>query len=237
MEALIACGIMGLIALGFATVMVNQAKEMQAIGEKLELQNLEANIKNLFSVTSYCDCFIGNNTFNYSSKTWNGFPTAVSSAYNNACGAIGPALFTVGHKIESTQLRPVSMNFTAITEVIAGSGNFSANLDIQFDQTLMALSRHNLTVPVTFSVNMSDPVATRSLNSCSIVTPVAIAALPGSICGRTSSGGPLGGTNVLCDGHNPASSCPSGYTSVQDCFNDDFNHQYCGLITWYCVKN
>ena len=167
-EVLVSIGIMSIIGLGMATMIANQNKEVGALDEKMGLQVVQMQITNVLSSPAFCGCFIGANTFNYSAapQAWNAFPNSISSSYDGACAATGGALLTVGTNMAAKML-PTAMNMQNITETTAGSGNFSANLVIGFDQTLLTRSRRSLSIPMYFTVNMADPVAARRLVSCS----------------------------------------------------------------------
>lgn len=190
-EALVAMGLMAVLGLGMATLISNQYKEARALEEKMTLQGLQTQITNVLSSPTFCGCFMGATTFNYSAtpKNWNApFPTSISSSYDGACAATGGALLAVGTNI-SAQLLPTAMIMQNITETTAGSGNFSANLDIQFDQTLLTRSRKSLTVPIYFSVNLiAGTPAARQLNSCassnSGAAPIDLVTLCGQINGH-----------------------------------------------------
>jgi hypothetical protein len=178
---------MSIISLGMATMIANQNKEVGALDEKMALQGVQTQIMNVLSSPTFCGCFIGTNTFNYTGTVWNAFPTSISSSYDGACAATGGAFLTVGTNM-AAKMRPTAMNMQNITETTAGSGNFSANLVIQFDQTLLTRSRRSLSVPMYFKVNLlSGTPAARPLASCSSAAsaspPIDLATLCGQMNG------------------------------------------------------
>ena len=157
---------MSVATLGMATLVSNQMTAIKAIDEKMSLQGVQTQISNVLTSPAFCGCLIGANTFNYTTTAWNGFPTSISYSYDGTCTAVGGALLTVGSNIGNSNLKPTAMGMQNITETTAGSGNFSANLVLQFDSTLLTISRKPLSIPMYFKVNMADPVAARNLVSC-----------------------------------------------------------------------
>jgi prepilin-type N-terminal cleavage/methylation domain-containing protein len=177
-EILIVLGILGIISMGLMTMISNQSKEFKAADEKMSLQSTQLLITNVLSSSAFCTCFMGANTFNYTTKTWNGFPTSIGSAYDPAA-ACAPVvgtfpLLTVGTPIGNSKLKPQSMVLDTITETTPGSGNFSANLSIEFDSLLLVRSRKKLAIPMYFTVKMSDPVGAKSLITCTSATSGAL---------------------------------------------------------------
>ena len=167
-EVLVALGIMSIVTMGMMTLITNQTKDIQGIDEKMALQGVQTQVSNVLSSSAFCGCFIGTTrTFDYSAspKVWNTFPTSIASSYDGTCAAVGAAFLTVGTNL-SPRLLPTGMSLQNINETTAGSGNFSANLILQFDQALLTNSRKSLSVPMYFSVNMADPVAARRLATC-----------------------------------------------------------------------
>lgn len=160
---------MSVVTMGMMTLVTNQTTEIQSIDEKMALQGVQTQVSNVLSSPAFCRCFIGTTrTFDYSAtpKVWNTFPTSIASSYDGACAAVGTAFLTVGANL-SPKLLPNGMSLQNITETTAGSGNFSANLVLQFDQTLLTRSKKSLSLPMYFTVNMADPIAARRLGTCS----------------------------------------------------------------------
>lgn len=179
-EVLVALGIMSVVTLGMMTLITNQFTEIKGIDEKMALQGIQTQVSNVLSSPAFCGCFIGTTrTFDYSAtpKVWNTFPTSIASSYDGACAALGVAFLTVGTALEA-RLMPTEMSMQNITETTAGSGNFSANLVLSFDQTLLTRSRKSLSLPMYFTVNMTDPIAARRLGTCSSVAAAAPINLP-----------------------------------------------------------
>lgn len=165
-EVLVSLGIMAFVTMGMMTLMSNQTKDIRSIDEKMSLQGVATQITNVMTSQEFCACFIGANTFNYTTTTWNGFPTSIASSYNGTCAGVGVPLLTVGSNIGSSSLRPISMALQNITETTVGSGNFSADLVLPFDSSLLVRARNPISIPMYFSVNMADPVAARTLMAC-----------------------------------------------------------------------
>lgn len=180
-EVLVVVGIMSVISLGLMTLISNQRSEIQAIDEKMAVQSIQVQLRNVLSSTPFCGCFIGAHTFNYSTLTWNTFPTSVASSYDSTCTPIGAAFLNVGSNV-SPKLLTTSMSLQNVTETITGSGNFTANLTVEFDQNLLKRSLKPVSVPMYFTINMTDPIAARRLSSCFSVAPASAVDLS-TLCG------------------------------------------------------
>lgn len=175
LQVILASGLMGLVALGLASMMANQNKEVGALEEKMMLIGLQTQVMNVLSSPAFCECFIGTNTLNYGAdpKVWNGLPSTLGSSYDGTCAPVGGAILSVGVPI-SVKIVPIALNIMNITETTTGSGIFSGNLMIQFNQNLLTRYRKNLLIPIYFSVNMADPVGARRLVSCSSLSSAQI---------------------------------------------------------------
>ncbi len=165
-EVLVALTIMSIVTLGLVTMITTQTTEIKGIDEKMALQGVQAQIGNVFSSAPYCGCFIGANTFNYTTTTWNGFPTTIASSYGAGCAPSGGALLTLGSNIGNSTLRPISMAMMNVIETVAGAGTFSGDLVIGFEQSLLTRTRKPISIPMYFQVNMGAPVAARTLVAC-----------------------------------------------------------------------
>ncbi len=168
-EILVAVGIMSVIALGMATLITNQTMEIKGIDEKMALQSVQTRVANVLSSPAFCGCFLGTSrTFDYeTARVWSSALTSIASSYDGACAAVGAAFLTVATPLDA-RLTPVGMSLQNIVETTASSGNFSANLVLQFDQTLLTKSRKSLSLPMYFSVNLLGGAAgARPLASCS----------------------------------------------------------------------
>jgi type II secretory pathway pseudopilin PulG len=180
-EALVAVGILSVVMFGLISFIQNQNKEVGAIDEKMALQSLQTQISNVLSSPAFCGCFIGTHTFNYTTKTWNTFPTTLSTSYNGICGAVGASLVAVGTKI-GNKILPTAINMQSIAETTTGSGSFNANLEVQFDQNLLTRSRKNVSVPVFFNLKMTDPIGARGIDSCGTIVPSSTLSLKQTTC-------------------------------------------------------
>ncbi len=185
-EVICVAGIMSILSLAIANMIVNQNRELKSIDEKMAQQNVQLLITNVLSSPTFCSCFMGTNTFNYTTSTWNTFPSSIGSSYDAACTSLGTPLLSVGSNIGNSNLLPSSMSMQNITETTAGSGNFTANLIVQLDSSLLVRSRKPITVPMYFKVNMAGVATARSLSSCASVSgsgTVDLATLCGQIGG------------------------------------------------------
>lgn len=154
------------------TLFSNQNKEVAALDEKMALQGLQNQISSVLASPAFCKCFIGANTFDYTAaiKVWNG-PNLISSSYDGACAPVGPAMLTVLAPI-TPRIRPVSMAMQNITEINVGLGEFTGDLTIGFDQTLLTRNRRAIVIPVFFKVKMTgpEPATARIIESCAPIS-------------------------------------------------------------------
>lgn len=173
-EVLVALGIMAVVTMGMMTLITNQTTEIKGIDEKMALQAVQTQVSNVLSSPAFCGCFLGTSrTFDYqSTRVWSSPLTSIASSYETTCAPAGTAFLTVGTAL-GPKLLPTAMNLQNITETTANSGNFTADLVLQFDQTLLTRSRKSLSVPMYFSLNMVDPIAARRLGTCSSVAAAA----------------------------------------------------------------
>lgn len=182
-EVLVAFGLMSILAIATMNLILSQQKEVAGLEDKLALQGIQSHLMSVLSDGTFCKCFMGADTFNYTTRTWNGFPTSVAMSYDAGCTAIGGSFLTVGTKI-STKIRPTSMTLQNIAETVANSGLFSANLTLEFDQTLLTKIRKNISIPVNFKIDLTAGTASaRPLHSCSSTSSTPTLDLP-TLCNQ-----------------------------------------------------
>lgn len=176
-EVLVVIGIMSIVAFSMMSMMSGMNKDFRAFDEKMGLQALQLQIQSALSNPDFCKCFFGNNTFNSSTESWNSFPnstTSISTAYSSACAALGPPLVNIGTRIGNSNMIPTELRLEDINPVVVGGtnpGGYSAKLEVVMDPNQLTRSRKNISVPINFYVNMSDPVSYRRILSCSPPVP------------------------------------------------------------------
>lgn len=153
--------------MAFLNLFSTQTTEMKSLDEKFELQSVRTAILQSLANPEFCSCFFRNRTFNYTSKAWNQFPNDIAMSFDTSCNPIGTAILRIGEPLPGSRLTPTAMSLQSINEMVAGSGEFTAKLQISFDQSQLVRSRKDLTLPFAFKVRMSDPVSSRSVQACS----------------------------------------------------------------------
>lgn len=167
-EVLIALGIMAVVTMGMVTLITNQTIEIKGIDEKMALQGVQTQVANVLSSPAFCGCFLGTSrTFDYeTTRVWSSALSSIASSYDGACAPVGSPFLTVSTPLDA-RLTPTGMSLQNIIETTAGSGNFSANLVLQFDQTTLTRARKSLSLPMYFTVNLLGGAAgARPLASC-----------------------------------------------------------------------
>jgi type II secretory pathway pseudopilin PulG len=171
-QVMIAGAITLIIALAVASLLMNQNKEVKAIQEKLLTQEINSQIKNTLLNSEYCSCLFRNRTFDTSVKVWTPAISNLPQAYVSvpslplACTPDTLNLVpNVGSVISGSQLQIQSLTVVDSVEVIPGSGSYTANLEVGFDQTVRALKK--IKTPIVFSVNTAlGTAATRPFINC-----------------------------------------------------------------------
>lgn len=182
-EVLVAFGLMSILAIATMNLILSQQKEVAGLEDRLALQGIQSHLMSVLSDGTFCKCFMGLNTFNYTTNAWNGFPSSIGMSYDATCTSIGGSFLTVGNKI-SPKIRPTSMTLQNITETIASSGVFSANLVLAFDQSLLTKNRKNISIPLNFRIDLTTGTASaRPLHSCSSTSSTPTIDLP-TLCNQ-----------------------------------------------------
>lgn len=182
-EVLVAFGLMAILAIATMNLILSQQKEVAGLEDKLALQGIQSHLMSVLSDGTFCKCFMGADTFNYTTSSWNGFPASIAMSYDASCTAVGGSFLTIGNKM-SPKIRPTSMTLQNITETVASSGFFSANLVLAFDQTLLTKNRKNISIPVNFKIDLTTGVASaRPLHSCSSTSSTPTVDLP-TLCNQ-----------------------------------------------------
>lgn len=186
---------MSIVAVGMMTMTSNMNRDFKAFDEKVEIQGLQLQVRNMLSSPGFCKCFMRGNTFNYSTKSWNDPINSMGAAYDGTtCDPLGTPMVNIGTRIGNSNLLPASMQIENITETVVGSGSFSANLNIKLDQSLLTRSRKDISVPIYFTIKMSgpEPDTARLLNSCGSEKNASISSTPPTIVtgGAYYRGGP-----------------------------------------------
>ena len=166
-EILISLGILSAITLATLSLITNQNKELSSLDEKMAIQTLQIQISNLLQNPSFCGCFMGNHRFNSETKSWITFPTQMGNSYDNNCVIQGTPIISNGVRIGTSKLVPVNMRLENVTETLVNTGRYSSNFIISFNQGELTRIRKNISIPLSFQVNMTDRSTDRRLSECS----------------------------------------------------------------------
>lgn len=145
---MVVAGISSIIALGVASIISNQNKEIKAIGEKLATKELELQLKNMLSNPDYCNCLLRNKKFNTiagseaivvadqitSLKT--GYSTGPLDAV--PCTAIATDFVPpAGSNIPDSTMKVGSVGLTNMT--LVSPATYKADLQVNFTATVRAI--------------------------------------------------------------------------------------------------
>lgn len=171
-EVMVSIGIMGIGILTMTTMMTNQSREIKSMEEKMQLRQLESSLTNLFANSSLCSCVFANSKFNSNTRVWTPAMSEIGSSYSSSCALVGAPLIRLNQKFE-TSLYPSEISFIEVQEAVQDSGVYTGYVNVKFDSTKMVRALKDAKIPFYFSVNLSDPVGSRSLLSCSAVNTTA----------------------------------------------------------------
>lgn len=158
-EIVVAAGIVSILGLILATMVVNQNREVAAIGEKMAAKDVELRVKNVVFNGSYCGCLFRGKTFNLATLTWNNFPSQIPDSYNQptplppapcvaSTSLVVPA---VGEVITSSHLKIANLSMTNVAN--PGPGYYTGDLEVSFDPSLLVRAMKNIKIPMSFNVD------------------------------------------------------------------------------------
>jgi prepilin-type N-terminal cleavage/methylation domain-containing protein len=151
-EILVALGAISIAMMALMTLIQSQNREMSALDEKMMLQGMQLRLASTLSNPDACGCFLGTSTFNVPSATWNSMPSWVGATYDASCATVGLPLISVGTSF-APKLKPTGIEMKDVTETVVGSGRYSANLVVNFDQGLLTRSRKSISLPLFFKLD------------------------------------------------------------------------------------
>jgi hypothetical protein len=139
--------------------MVNQFKEVKALNERVYASDLSAQLKTMLANTEYCGCIFRGFTFNTISKSWNdglnnipvaftavpSFPTPCTASTLDLVPAVG------GQLNPQFPARIANISVVDIFELIPNSGNYTANILVEFNNGTRALKP--VRSPLSFTVD------------------------------------------------------------------------------------
>jgi prepilin-type N-terminal cleavage/methylation domain-containing protein len=152
-EILVALGAISIAMMALMTLIQSQNREMSALDEKMLLQGMQLRLASTLANPDACGCFLGSSTFNVPAATWNSVPSWVAATYDASCATVGLPLISVGTSF-APKLKPTGIEMKDVTETVVGSGRYSANLVVNFDQGLLTRSRKSISLPLFFKLDM-----------------------------------------------------------------------------------
>jgi hypothetical protein len=173
-EIMISAAIMMIIALGAASLISSQNREMQSVTERLKLGELKTSVSQVLANSTFCSCLFRGRTFNTTTNQWNTVITSIPEAYTTvpafpgACTASGVQIVpAVGGLIPgSSVLRVGALQVTNVVEVAAGTGNYTAKINVTVDGGIRSM--RGVESAMVFNIDPAGGVATaRPFLSCS----------------------------------------------------------------------
>lgn len=174
-ELMITAAILSFIGLTFSTMIVQQNSQVKSLGEKMLTVEVDQSIKKLMSNNNFCSCAFRNKTFNVGAKTFSPPLAFIPNSYTYvptfpaACGfTAGDFLVPpVGSVLPGTNITINSLNVDNITEIVPGSGQYTADIGLQYGGMVRELK--NPKTKINFSINTLVGVPTaRPFLNCSV---------------------------------------------------------------------
>jgi prepilin-type N-terminal cleavage/methylation domain-containing protein len=237
-EMLVAIAILAVITTGLMTAMNQLFSEQKNFGQKMDTFELRYLLTTVMS-----------DPFNCTWQFQNGNPTIDLSGASPTTPSPSEIILTqlrAGYDSSSLLLAeagsplPTSQTNIKVSTIkfrkIYCLDNPCANrvkgvLEIAFDPATLARPRAPVELNMFMTTVATDPASQKKIEACGLM--IAPAGNAGSLCGAGSVEGVAQGPGSLCNGVNPASGCPIGYTRSPIGL-DSGN----GVRTFYsCVKN
>jgi type II secretory pathway pseudopilin PulG len=216
-EIMVSAGLMMIIALGAASLISSQNREMQSVTERLKLSELKTSVSQVLSNSTFCSCFFRGRTFDTTTNQWSPAISSIPEAYTavpafpGACTASGVQVVpTVGQLIPgSSVLRVATLQVVNPVEVAFGTGNYTAKINVTVNGSIRSM--RGVESAFVFNIDPAGGVATaRPFISCS---------------------GGAGGTGTLINcawtAYGCTPSCPANKIAVGLRSNPPFNED-CG---------
>jgi hypothetical protein len=173
-QVMITSAIMIVVALGASSMIVNQNREVQGVADRLRIAELQTLMTQTLSNATFCSCLFRGRTFNSVTNQWSPDITSIPSSYTvapafpNACTESTNAIVPpAGNNIPgSGVIKVANLNITDTTEIVAGSGNYSAKILVSFDGTIRAVRGAQTTFVFNVDPNAGSATA-RPFISCS----------------------------------------------------------------------
>lgn len=172
-EILVSVAILTTVSFGFMTMVSGQQREIRAMDEKLEIQDVARVLQNHMSVDSFCGCLLRGRTFDTSQPlaTWDFNIATIPSIFSQPipappapCAPVGTLVPGAGGTIPNSKLVVNSLLATEMVDL--GGGTYTAALYVDFDKDNLVRSRKPIKVPIKFTVDMTVPGPTRPFLAC-----------------------------------------------------------------------
>ncbi len=178
-QVIIAFGLMSVLAIGFATMMSDQNKQIKALNESLVLKDAEARLQQSFLRTDYCSCVLRGKNFDTTSggeailavnqltSLKSGYLTGPLDA--SPCNPTADDSFPVaGSFYNGTQIKIASVQLVDMKPL--SPGTYKADIEVGFTNTIRVLKP--IKVNITFAVDTTaGSIASRPFLSCKPVNP------------------------------------------------------------------
>lgn len=158
-EIIISVAVMSIISLGFATMMTDQNRQVNALEQKFLSKELETQMQGMFSNSDYCNCAFRNKTFDMTAappmiaaadqftRLVNGY-----SAPPPACTVVaGNFIPPVGLAVAGSTLTIGSIGLGGLTQL--SPGVYKADLRVSFNGSIRNFKP--IQTSVQFSINMA----------------------------------------------------------------------------------
>lgn len=164
---MVIAGALGIaIMMGVTQIFVSQKNEISQLENKIYLEQAHTELNSILSNSTYCRCLFNGKTYNSTTSTWNALPTSIYGSYSDTCVSSGTALYQVDDVVRGTKTKLQSLTLQNLGETVQGSGQFSGHLIFNFASSGQDRSVKSMTIPITYSLNLSAAPGAQDVTTC-----------------------------------------------------------------------
>lgn len=173
-ELMLSLGLVTAISFAFMTAFSDHYKEMRAMSDKVQIQDVARSLQSQLEKNSYCNCLLRGKTFDTTQapSSWSISLSSIPGSYSAPvpappapCSGVGELVPAVGSPLPGSAVNIQGITLNEIND--HGQGNYTGAINIEFDSTNKIRSLRPIKVPVKFSVDLSANTATnRPFLSC-----------------------------------------------------------------------
>jgi prepilin-type N-terminal cleavage/methylation domain-containing protein len=237
-EVLVVVVIMGVISAGLMSMMSNLFSEQKSFGQKMEMFELRYLLTTIMTDSANCTWQFqnGNPTVNLTGASpTNASVSEITLGELHAGTDMSSLLLAKTDEVLPTSQTNIKVSSIKLRKIYCldnpCNNRIKGVLEVAFDPATLSRPRQPVELNMFLTTVAGDPESSKKIESCGLL-PTA-AGSGGALCGAGAVENAVEGPGSLCNGMNPASGCPAGYSRRAIGF-DTGN----GSRTFYsCVKN